>query len=107
MILAFDNDVQRDRPALKIDALDYRSLFQIARLCQRRLASPVRAYNNHRCGNLTYYKAGLVKVVDIGIGDPILRDRVVHKVKPALDKLWIFSQGPLIVVFTTKYRFEL
>ena len=90
MVFAFDNDVRRDRLALGINALDHRSPFPIARLGQLKLASPVKAYNNHRRGNLTYYKAGLVKIVNISIGDPIFRDRVAHKLKPASDKLWIF-----------------
>ena len=87
MVFAFDNNIRRDCPALEIDALDHRSPFPIARLGQLRFAFLIRARNNHRCGDLTYYKAGLVKVVDIGIGDPVLRDRVAHKVKPALNKL--------------------
>ena len=91
MIFALDNNKRRDRPALGIDALNHRSLFSIARLGQFRVSSPIRACNNHRCGDLTYRKAGLVKVVDVGIGDLVFRDRIAHKVKPGLNKLWIFA----------------
>jgi hypothetical protein len=91
VVFAFNNNERRDRPALGIDALDYRSPFPIARLGQFRLAFPIRACNNHQCGNLTHHKAGFVKIVDIGISDSVLRDRVAHKVKPALNQLWIFA----------------
>ena len=73
MVLAFDNDIQRDRPALGINALDHRSPFPIARLGQLRLASPVRACNNHRYGDLTHHKAGLVEVIQIPVLDAVLR----------------------------------
>jgi hypothetical protein len=94
MVLAFDNDVRRNRPALRINALDYRSPFSVARLGQLRLAFSVRTCNNHRCDDLIHHKASFVKVIDVGIGDSVFRDRVAHKIKPALNKLWIFAQGP-------------
>jgi hypothetical protein len=56
---------------------------------------------------LIHYKAGFVKIVDIGISDPVFRDYIAHKVKPALYKLWIFAQGPEIIVFTAEYSFKL
>jgi hypothetical protein len=94
VVLAFNNNVRRDRPALKINALNHRNPFSVARLGQLKLAFSVKIYNNHRCGNLTHHKASFVKVINVGIGDPVLRDRVAHKVKPALNKLWIFAQDP-------------
>jgi hypothetical protein len=94
MVLAFNNDVRWNRSALKINALNHRNPFSVAKLGQLRLAFSVRIYNNHRCGNLIHHKASFVKVIDVGIGDPVFRNRVAHKVKPALNKLWIFAQGP-------------
>ena len=102
MVLAFDNNVRRDCPALGIDALDHRSPFPIARLGQLRLASPVRAYNNYRCGDLTYYKAGLVEVIDILVLDTVFSFQVREKRELARDFFNIFVEGPLIVVYTRK-----
>jgi uncharacterized membrane protein len=85
VVFAFNNNERRDRPALGIDALNYCSPFLIARLGQFRLAFPIRAYNNHLCGNLTHHKAGFVKIVDIGISDLVFRDCVAHKVKSGLN----------------------
>jgi hypothetical protein len=90
VVLAFDNNVRRNRPALRINALNHRSPFSVARLGQLKFAFFVKTYNNHRCDDLTHYKASFVKVINIGIGDPVFRDRIAHKVKPALNKLWIF-----------------
>jgi hypothetical protein len=99
MVLALDDDVRRNRPALGINALginalginalginalginalNHRSPFSIARLGQFRSAFSIRACNDHRCGDLTHYKAGFVKIVNIGIGDSVFCDRLVAR----------------------------
>ena len=91
MIFALNNDERWDCPALRIHALNHYNPFPIPRLGQFRLALPIGAYNNH-CGcDLAHHKAGLVKVVDIHIHDPILRNCIVNKAKLALNKLCIFT----------------
>lgn len=87
MALALNNNEGRDHPALRIDPLDHCRPFPIARLSQFRLASPFRAYNNHRWSDLAHGEAGLVEVVDVSISDSIFQDCIAHKIEPALNEL--------------------
>ena len=54
-----------------------------------------------------YNKASLVKVVDIVIQDPVFGLYILYKVEPVRNSLWIFTQGPLVVVSTRITRAEL
>jgi hypothetical protein len=54
------------------------SLFPITRLNKLWIRLPIKASNNYHCVNYTYYKAGLVKVVEVGILDAVLRPYICN-----------------------------
>jgi hypothetical protein len=57
----------------------------IARLDRLWPASPLRPYHDKVSRDLAYYKASLVKVIDVVIADTVLCLCLLNQVKPALD----------------------
>ena len=107
VMLALDDDKRRDRPASSIDTLDYCCPLAIARLLRLCPTTPFEACNNHCSRDDAHLKPSLVKVVDIRLLDAVLRDCVPYKRKLAANDLWIFTLGPLVVVFPIETRVDL
>jgi hypothetical protein len=87
VIFPYYNDIQRDRVPYRTNSLDNYNLFPITRLYLLCLCLTIRAYYDYSYGNNTYYKAGLVEVVDIRLTNRVFRDYVFYKLKPALNHL--------------------
>jgi hypothetical protein len=81
-ILAYNNDKRRRCLALYRDRLNNSNLFPVSRLDSFRVTTPFYAYNNYTACNNAYYKAYLIKVIDIIRSDTILRDYIRYKSKP-------------------------
>jgi len=64
----------------------------------------LRSYNNYIGANNTYYKANLIKVIDIFILDPILSNYIIYEVKLPLNKLRIFIFSSLVVILVANAR---
>ncbi|KAF1926989.1 uncharacterized protein M421DRAFT_66300, partial [Didymella exigua CBS 183.55] len=66
-------------------------------------------HNKLSC-NLAYYKASLIKVIDVLITDAVLSLRLLYKpelVELALDYLRILAKGSLVVVLSIKLNYKL
>ena len=107
VIFTRHNDKRWNRPALRIDALNYRYPFPITRLHLFGPDTPVRAYHDDCGRDNAHHKPSFVKVVDIRIVDAVLRDCVPYQRKPATNDSWIFTLSPLIVVLPLEMCVEL
>jgi hypothetical protein len=67
----------------------------------------LRAYNYCSSRYYAYYKARLIKVIDILIKDTILSLYILYKSKLALYNLRILAESSLIVIFIIKLNFKL
>jgi hypothetical protein len=76
-------------------------------LCSSWLATSFRGCNNHFRGHLAHRKPSLIKVIDIGIVYPVLRNYVSYEGKPRAIRVWIFAKDSLIVDSSIKTRLEL
>ena len=72
MVLASKDDKRWDSLASSVDSLDHRCPLAIARLDSLWPASPLKSCHDKLGRDLAYYKASLVKVVDVLVKDAIL-----------------------------------
>ncbi len=83
------NDKWRYHLIIRIDVLNYSNPFPITRLYSFNFFTPVvRRYNKSGC-DLTYEKACLVEVLDVGLYNIIFGDYILEKSKPSFNNLWI------------------
>ena len=70
---ALHHDERRDAPTVRTDALDYGNPFSIARLDLFSFSAPIDTGYDHCRRDLAYYKASLVKVIDVLVLDAVFR----------------------------------
>ncbi len=100
MVLTYYNNKWKYRLTIRIDVLDHSDPFSIAKLYSFSFFIPVvQYYNKSRC-NLTYKKAYLVEILNIGLYNIILGNYILEKSKPSPNDLWVFALGSLIIVQT-------
>ena len=85
VIFPRNNDKWRDRVTHGIDGLDYCNPFPITRLYLLCFRPSVRTCHDYSRWNNAYYKSSLVKIINIYILNPILRNYLLYKYKPALN----------------------
>jgi len=64
-------------------------------------------YNNHTATDNTYYKAHLIKVVEVAVLDAVLYTHIGYQPEPCIYLVRVFAEGPLEVIGTQQTRFEL
>jgi hypothetical protein len=102
-----NNNIRQDCIPNGTDCLDNCNPFPITRLDRLCFCLSVRACYNYSSRNNSYYKASLVEVIDICLANRVLSNCILHKLKLALNNLWIFVFSPLIVVLPLKTYLEL
>ena len=106
VVRALDNKKRQEAPPFAIDVLNRRCPFPIARLDCLASSTSIGACYYYRCADNAYYKAGLVEVVEVAVEDAVLRPYVVYKLKLRANKLWIFAEGSLKVVYAIETRLK-
>jgi hypothetical protein len=91
MVFARNNQKRRDRPTLRINALDHRHPFSIPGLCHLGFSTSIGLGYDHTGKDNAHYKAGLVEVEYISLIDPVLGHRVLHKSEPLANEIRIFA----------------
>ena len=107
MNLPYEDNVRRDRIAVRPNALDSCNPFLIALLYSSRPSASIGGCNNCFCRDFTHCKPGLVKVVDIIIMDSVFHNYILYKGKPRAIRVRIFTEDSLIVDSSIKTRAEL
>jgi len=107
IILAYYNDKWRYRSIIKIDTLNHNNLFPIVKLYSFNFLTPIVQHYNKDGYNLTYKKACLVEILDIGLYNIIFNNHILKKSKPNPNNLWIFVLDLLIIVQTIPTHTEL
>ena len=62
----------------------------------------ISIYNNYYSVDNTYYKASLIKVIEVVVLDTVLCLYILYKHKLLLNKLRILIKGPLEVIYIRK-----
>ncbi len=81
--------------------------FSIAKLYNFNFLIPVIQHYNKDRYNLTYKKAYLVEVPNVGFYNIIFSNHILKISKPSPNDLWIFVLDPLIIVRTVPIYTEL
>ena len=95
---------RREAPPFGINAFDCCRLFPIVRLYEFTSSTSIGTCNYYRGVDNAYYKARLVKVVEVVIKDAVFGPYIPYEGKPLANKLRIFVEGPLKVVHAIKTR---
>jgi hypothetical protein len=82
VVLPLDNQKQRHTIALTINTDNYYSLFLIPWLNCLVSATLVCLSNNYSRADNTYYKACLVKVIEVRVYNPIFCSYILYKLEP-------------------------
>ena len=92
--------------SLYINGFNYYNLFLITQLDYPRPASPISSSNNLYSCNNTHLVAGLIKILDVLIKNPILYLCILNAFKLALNKHRILTFSTLIVVLAILFRLQ-
>ena len=98
VVYTSEDNYRQNYLASYINALDNCNLLTVARLYSFWPASSLRPYNNQLYCNLTYYKASLVKVIDVFIYDTVLSSIVLYLLELLLNYDRILTESPLPIV---------
>jgi hypothetical protein len=101
---ALNDDVRREVPPFAVDAFDNRCPFSIPRLNCLASSASIGTRDHHRCADDAHHEACLVEVVEIAILDTVLGSHVVYKLKPRVNKPWVFAESYLEVVDAIETR---
>ena len=104
MVDALYDEERREVPPFSINIFDYYRLFLITRLYKFTSSTLIGTCNYHRGADNAYYKARLIKVIEVVIKNTIFGLYVLYKGKPFANELRIFVEGPLEVVYVIKTR---
>ena len=105
MVSALYHDERRDTLTVRTYTLDHGNPFPVSRLDLLSFTVTFSARNDYYGRDLAYYKAGLVKVIDILVLNTVLSLNILKKTKLAGNLFGILVKGPLIIVSTRKTRF--
>lgn len=98
----YDKEQQEILP-FSINILNYYCLFPIARLYEFTSSISISMYNYYRGIDNTYYKAYLVKVIEVVIKNTIFSLYILYKGKLLTNEFRVFIEGSLKVIDTIKY----
>ena len=99
VINTLDYKKRREGPSFGINVFDYRNPFPVTRLNKLAFALLISTRNYYWGVNNAYYKTGLIKVIEIVIGNAVFCLYIINQLESRVNKLRIFAGGSLKIVY--------